>query len=173
MWHQRLGHPNATTLQHVLNLFNIHFPEKSTFDLCTTCCLGKAHWLHSQLSTTIYTSLFELIFCHLWRHVPFAKSEAFYCFQTVQNDGRAVIGGGGAGGWEFKHFNKFLTENGITRTLICPLTHHQNGVVERKYRLIVELGLTLLAQTSLPYKFPDHAFTTAIYLINRLPTNSL
>lgn len=46
-------------------------------------------------------------------------------------------------------------------------------MVERKHRHIVELGLTLLAIASLPYKFWDHAFLTAVYLINRLPTAAL
>lgn len=32
------------------------------------------------------------------------------------------------------------------------------------------MGLSFLAQASLPIKFWDHAFTTAVYLINRLPT---
>lgn len=56
---------------------------------------------------------------------------------------------------------------------ICPHTHHQNGVVERKHRHVVDLGLTLLSHASLPLKFWDHAFLTAVYLINRLPTMSL
>jgi len=40
----------------------------------------------------------------------------------------------------------------------------KNGVVERKYRHMVELGLTLLQQASLPLKFWDFAFLTAVYL---------
>ena len=48
-------------------------------------------------------------------------------------------------GREFRPFTKFLTQNGIQHRLICPHTHHQNGVVERKHRNIVELGLTLLS----------------------------
>ena len=45
--------------------------------------------------------------------------------------------------------------------------------MERKHRHIVELGLTLLHHASLPLKFWDSAFCTAIYLINRLPPASL
>ena len=46
-------------------------------------------------------------------------------------------------------------------------------MVERKHRHIVDLGLTLLDHASLPLQFWDYAFTTAVYLINRLPTTSL
>jgi len=38
---------------------------------------------------------------------------------------------------------------------------------------IVDLGLTLLHHASLPLQFWDYAFTTIVYLINRLPTVSL
>ena len=48
-----------------------------------------------------------------------------------------------------------------------------NGVVERKYRQIVDLGLTLLHHATLPLQFWDYTFVTAVYLINRLPTASL
>ena len=55
-------------------------------------------------------------------------------------------------------------------TDLCPHTHHQNGVVERKHRYVVELGLTLLSQAELPLHYWDHAFVSSVYLINRLPS---
>jgi len=42
--------------------------------------------------------------------------------------------------------------------------------VERKHKHIIALGLTLLHHASLPLKFWDSAFQTAVYLINMLPT---
>lgn len=44
--------------------------------------------------------------------------------------------------------------------------HEQNGSAERKNRHITEMGLTLLANTSLPLKFWGEGFTTAVHLIN-------
>lgn len=76
-------------------------------------------------------------------------------------------------GGEFRPFTQYLTNIGITHRLICPHTHHQNGVIERKHRHIVDLGLTLLSHASLPLTYWDHAFLAAVYLINRLPTASL
>lgn len=52
----------------------------------------------------------------------------------------------------------------------CPHAHQQNGSAERKHRHIVEVGLSLLAHASMPLKFWDEAFLTAVYLINRLPS---
>lgn len=47
---------------------------------------------------------------------------------------------------------------------------HSNGTVERKHRHIVENGLALLANASMPLRFWDEAFRTLVYLMNRLPT---
>ena len=52
----------------------------------------------------------------------------------------------------------------------CPHAHQQNGSAERKHRHIVEVGLALLANASMPLKFWDEAFLTATYLINLLPS---
>ncbi|XP_016200327.1 uncharacterized protein LOC107641347 [Arachis ipaensis] len=52
----------------------------------------------------------------------------------------------------------------------CPHVHQQNGAAERKHRHVVEMGLTLLAGTSMPIRFWGEAFTTISKLINMLPT---
>lgn len=65
------------------------------------------------------------------------------------------------GGGEFKPFTKYLTELGFIHGFTCSYTHHQNGIVERKHRYIVETDLTLLAHSKLPLKYWDHAFVTA------------
>ena len=61
-------------------------------------------------------------------------------------------------GGEFRSFSSFLKDNGILHRLICPHTHHQNGVIERKHCHVTETGLSMLAQASLPLKFWDDAF---------------
>ncbi|KAK2378919.1 WD40 repeat-containing protein HOS15 [Trifolium repens] len=57
------------------------------------------------------------------------------------------------GGGEFRPFTKFLTNLGVIHRLTCPHTHHQNGIVERKHRHLVETGLTLLSQAQIPLKY--------------------
>jgi len=42
--------------------------------------------------------------------------------------------------------------------------------VERKHRHIVDIGLTLLACSKLPMHFWGYVFTTAVSIINVLPT---
>lgn len=73
-------------------------------------------------------------------------------------------------GGEFLALTTLCKNLGINHRFSCPHTHQQNGIVERKHRHIVEIGLTLLAQASLPFSFWANAFETATYLINLLPT---
>lgn len=45
--------------------------------------------------------------------------------------------------------------------------------LSKKHRHIVETGLTLLANASIPLKYWDEAFRISVCLINRLPTPTL
>ncbi|KAM1788705.1 hypothetical protein ACFX11_038955 [Malus domestica] len=67
-------------------------------------------------------------------------------------------------------FSKFLLEQGITHQLSCPHTPKQNGCVERKHIRLVETAHTFLTVSKVPHQYWDHASSTAIYLINRMPT---
>jgi hypothetical protein len=73
-------------------------------------------------------------------------------------------------GGEYHRLNKFFTDLGISHRVSCPHTHQQNSIAERKHRHIVETGLTLFAHASAPYRFWGDAFSTACFLINRLPS---
>lgn len=56
----------------------------------------------------------------------------------------------------------------------CPRTPEQNGNFDRIHRHIVEMGRTLMAYSSTPPEYWVEAFnSTAVYLINRLPTKIL
>jgi histone deacetylase 1/2 len=79
------------------------------------------------------------------------------------------------GGGEFtsKLVLTFLRDHKISHQISCPYTPQQNVVVERKHRHIVEMGLCLLAQSRLPHSFWVEVFSTAVFLINRLPTPKL
>jgi histone deacetylase 1/2 len=158
----RLHAPSSTTVYH------------TPFEL-VTCDL----WGHAPITyTTGFTYFLTCVDAYsrfVWVYPLKLKSETmpqfvkfksmvelqFNCtIKTVQTDG----------GGEFRPLTKYLTNLGIIHRLTCPHTHHQNGLVERKHRHIVETGLTLLSQASLPMKFWDHAFVTAAFLINRMPT---
>lgn len=71
---------------------------------------------------------------------------------------------------EYRRLISFLDQHGIMFRQACPYTSEQNGIVERQHRHIVENGLTLLAQAGIPLNYRTEAFSTAVHLINRLPT---
>lgn len=71
---------------------------------------------------------------------------------------------------EYQSLNSFFQRIGISHRVSCPHAHQQNGAAERKHRHIIEMGLALLANASMPLKFWDEAFLTVAYLINLLPS---
>ncbi|RDX73290.1 hypothetical protein CR513_47127, partial [Mucuna pruriens] len=83
-------------------------------------------------------------------------------------------------GGEYRPFSTYLVDLGIQHRLTCPHTSIKmvqlKGSTNRflkQDRQIVKMGLTLLTHASIPYKYWDHSFTQAIYLINRIRTTSL
>lgn len=76
-------------------------------------------------------------------------------------------------GGEYLGLLSFLQSNGISHYTTPPHTPEQNGVAERRHRHVVETGLSLLHYAKLPLQYWSHAFQTAVYLINRLPTTTL
>lgn len=71
------------------------------------------------------------------------------------------------------YFKNFLDAHDILQRLTCPYHPEHNGLAEHKHRHIVEIGLTLLAQSSLPTPYWVEAFHTAKYIINHLPAHRL
>lgn len=79
------------------------------------------------------------------------------------------------GGGEYLRakFQNFLRDNGIIHQIWCRYTPEQNGRAERKHRHIVETGLNLHFTAQMPLNYWADAFSTATYLINRMPMRSL
>lgn len=76
-------------------------------------------------------------------------------------------------GKEYLPVCKFLQDHGVLHRFSCPHTHEQNECAERKHCHVCETGLTLLSASSLPHNYWTDAFACAIFVINRLPSQSL
>jgi len=70
-------------------------------------------------------------------------------------------------------FKKFLIDKGIVSQHSCPYTPQQNGVAERKNRHLLDVTRTLLIKSFVPAKYWVEALSTAVCLINRLPSKVL
>ena len=58
--------------------------------------------------------------------------------------------------------------HGIKHEFSAPITPQQNGVVERKNRVVQEMARVMLLSKQLPPKFWAEALNTAVYVINRV-----
>ncbi|XP_013624346.1 PREDICTED: uncharacterized protein LOC106330425 [Brassica oleracea var. oleracea] len=73
-------------------------------------------------------------------------------------------------GGEYLAMRQYLQTHGISHLTSPPHTPEHNGISERKHQHIVETGLTLLSQASMPPSYWTYAFPAAIYHINRMPS---
>ena len=110
-----------------------------------------------------------------WIYLLKHKSEVFQRFHEFQQlverqFDKKILALQSNWGGEYEKLNSFFSKIGITHLVSCPHAHQQNGVAERKHRHIVEVGLSLLAQSSMPLKYWDQAFLATTYLINRTPS---
>ena len=67
-------------------------------------------------------------------------------------------------------FKNFYLSHGLIHQFTCLHTPQQNGVAERKHRHLVECTLTMLSHSNLPTSYWSYAISTAIHIVNRLPT---
>ncbi|KAG8474391.1 hypothetical protein CXB51_033766 [Gossypium anomalum] len=166
LWHKRLGHLSDAVVKDVLNKSNVAFTKKCLGSVCIACQKGKAHKLPFVSSTTEYLELFELVVSDLWGPASVACEGNLYYVSFIDMCSRFTLSDWGG---EFRAFASVLASHGILHRLSCPHTSEQNGVAERKHRHIVETGLILLAQATLPMMYWGYAFWSAVHLINPSP----
>ena len=78
-------------------------------------------------------------------------------------------------GGEYQSFDlqKYLEGHGIIHQTICSNTPQQNGVAERKNWHLLEVARASLIAAKIPISYWGEAVTSAVYLINRVPFNSI
>jgi len=155
----------------------------------TRCTLKPLELIHSDVWTSpipltsgcrYYVLFVDDYSRFTWLYPILSKAEVLQCFVKfkllVENLFISKIKqfqSDNGGEYTSKQFKDYLSQSGILHRLSCPHTSQQNGIAERKHRHIVEVGLTLLAQSGLSPKFWVDSFLNAIYLIKRLLTHVL
>jgi transposase InsO family protein len=73
-------------------------------------------------------------------------------------------------GSEFKNLQveEYLEEEGVKHEFSAPYTPQQNGVVERKNRMLIDMARMMLGEFKTPELFWSKAMNTACHAINRL-----
>ena len=199
IWHKRLAHPSKKIVQTVLHQCKVPYVNTDSFcSACCLGKIHKSPYFSSETKYTkplelVHTDLWGPSPCHsasgykyyihfidaysryTWIYLLRQKSDALATFKLFQKHvelqlGHKILAVQSDWGGEYRPFTGFLHSQGIVHRNSCPHSHQQNGLAERKHQQIVETGLTLLAQATMPIKFWDEAFRTAVFLINRLPT---
>jgi histone deacetylase 1/2 len=151
--------------------------------VCDSCLRAKSHHLPYPKSTSVSSKPLELIFSDVWGPAPVSvgrhtyyvsfiddfskytwiyliknKSDVFQVFRDFQQlverkFDKKIISVQSDWGGEYEKLHSFFQRIGISHQVSCPRAHQQNGSAERKHRHIVEIGLALLANASMPLKF--------------------
>lgn len=69
--------------------------------------------------------------------------------------------------------SNFFRTNGVIHQTTCPYTPQQNGRVERRHIILLEMSRALCFQSKLPISFWGECILTSTYLINRIPSSIL
>jgi len=72
-----------------------------------------------------------------------------------------------------RDIKQFCQHSGLQFKFSCPYISPQNGKAERHIKSINNIVRTLLAHSSMPLSFWDHALQMVTYLLNILPTKVL
>lgn len=198
-WHYRLGHPGLSVVQRVVSQNNLLVSSNNVASVCNACQMAKSHQLPFSDSNKVTASPLEIVHTDVWGpavrsssgfhyYVSFIDDSKFTWIYLIKHKSeveniflqfhkhvermmnKKILSVQSDWGGEYQRLHQYFQDVGIQHRISCPHTHQQNGVAERKHRHIVDVGLALLAHSSMPLRFWDEAFLTACYLINRIPS---
>ncbi|KAJ9698075.1 hypothetical protein PVL29_007267 [Vitis rotundifolia] len=200
--HSRLGHPSLSKFQKLVPRFSslsslacescqlgkhtrVSFPKrlnnraKSPFELVHTDVWGPCRTA-STLGFQYFVTFIDNYSRCTWLFLMKNRAELFSIFykfyaeiQTQFNISIHVLRSDNAREYFSAPFTSFMSQHGILHQSSCAHTPQQNGVVERKNRLLVEIARTLLLHSNVPFRFWGDAVLTTWYLINRMPSSVL
>ncbi|KAF5464314.1 hypothetical protein F2P56_014398 [Juglans regia] len=92
------------------------------------------------------------------------------CKKLQNEQGKAIVRIMSDHGREFENSNleSFCDEEGISQEFSTPITPQQNGVVERKNRVIQEMIRVMIHSKNVPTHFWGEAMNTACHIVNRV-----
>lgn len=112
-----------------------------------------------------------------WIYFLLEKSEAFYYFKCLKmlvekESSLPIMCLRTDRGGEFNsaEFNEFCKLSGMKRQLTTAYTPQQNGVAERKNRIVMNLVRSILSEKKVPKPFWPEAVKWTLHVLNRSPT---
>ncbi|MCO5575913.1 hypothetical protein L7F22_029720 [Adiantum nelumboides] len=115
-----------------------------------------------------------------WVYLLKAKSEAFEVFlefkvMVEKENGCHIkcLHTDGGGEYMSHSFDDYLCEQGIRRQITCRYTPQQNGVAERKNRVIAEIARAMMNEMNMPLTYWAEVVHTAVHIMNQTPTAAI
>ncbi|MCO5612585.1 hypothetical protein L7F22_066853 [Adiantum nelumboides] len=115
-----------------------------------------------------------------WVYFLKAKSEAFEVFlefkvMVEKENGCHIkcLRTDGGGEYMSHSFDDYLCEQGIRRQITCRYTPQQNGVAERKNRVIAEFARAMMNEMNMPLTYWAEEVHTAVHIMNQTPTAAI
>lgn len=124
-----------------------------------------------------------------WRSIFFLKkkSNSLDCLKQFILRMQALLKGKGSklrqlyfthhsdNGGEFigEEYKQYCLDNGILQTFTGAKSPQQNGLAERSNRSIIEMARTMRIAANMPVAYWAEACSTAVYLLNRMPSSVL
>ena len=203
MWHQRLGHPSYSRLDVLSKSLGTTKHKNKGLAYCHVCHLAKQRKLSYLSPNNICNSNFELLHIDIWGPFSVETVDGFRYFLTivddhsratwvyllrnksevltvfpgfvnlVENQYNVKVKSVRSDNAPELNFTKFYQEKGIRSYHSCPETPEQNSVVERKHQHILNVARALMFQAKLPLVFWGDSVLTAVFLINRTPSQLL
>ena len=203
VWHKRLGHPALQRLDVISEVLGTTRHKNKSVDFCHVCHLAKQRKLPFPSPNNICNSNFELLHIDIWGpfsvetvegyryfltivddhsratwiYLLKNKSEVLKVFpdfiQQVENQYKVKVKSVRSDNASELNFTKFYQEKGIMAYHSCPETPEQNSVVERKHQHILNVARALMFQSQVPLSLWGDCVLTAVFLINRTPSQLL
>jgi len=160
------------------------FPESNTRSEGILDLIHSDIWGPAQLSSLggnrYFVTFVDDCSRKMWIYFVKLKSQAFDVFLNFQKmveleSGRKIkiLRTDGGGEYASRAFDDYCATNGIQRQYTCSYTPQQNGVAERRNRILLEHARAMIAERNLPKSFWAEAVYTAAYIYNRSPMASL
>jgi len=173
--HQRLGHLNFTDMLKIASkniIKDLSKMEKNGKGVCGPCQLGKqTRGAHKKTSGILTSRNLELLHMDLLREISDAFDATQLLFKKIQIEQNCqIMRIHSDHGREFENakFEEFCLSYGIKQEFSSPITPQQNGVVERKNRVIQEMARVMIHSKNLAQHFWGEAVNTACHIINRV-----
>jgi hypothetical protein len=178
-WHRRLAHINYKVLPYICKVVT-GLPELKVDHegVCNGCAQGKNIKNPFPNRDNKEKGVLELMHSDVCGPMPSSSMSGKFkefkaLIENLSERKIKILRSDNGGEYTSKEFVSFCKDVGIKRELTTPYNPQQNGVAERKTRMIMEVVKTMIRDPDLPMCLWAEAVMTVVYVQNRLSHSAL